>query len=77
MSPSLLYFCASRGTDSLCSRLCFNGCLYSKQAQKIEIVWPSEQRVGLCAAQYDSDNVPFQAKIRQMCLQSIMKGWVS
>ena len=71
---SLLHACASRGTDSLCGRLSFYECLYSKDPQRVEIMCPLKQRAGLCAAQYNV-NISLQAKIRQICLKSMIEGW--
>lgn len=75
ISISLLHFRASRGTDSLCYRLPFYECLYSKWPQKVEVMHPLEQKAGLYTAQYNNENVLLQAKIRQICLQSIIEGW--
>lgn len=36
---------------------------------------PLEQKAGLYTAQYNNENVLLQAKIRQICLQSIIEGW--
>ena len=41
----------------------------------VEIMHPLEKRAGLYAARYNNENVPLQAKIRQICLQSIREGW--
>lgn len=68
---------ASRGTDCLCFGLSFQGCLYSKQPWKIDIVSPSGTKGRYVYCVYNRDNFSLQSKSQPYVLCIIDLGFLN
>lgn len=53
----------------------FQGCLYSEQHWKMEIVSPYGAVADFFTVPYNKDNVYLEEKIGQLCLWHIIKVW--